>query len=296
MLLPRYVEGVRSGKVVAAASPGVVSRHLATAIVDGNWGWGQVAAQLATETVCSLAAEYGVGSVVIRRCNHIGRLGEYVESIARAGLTGLVLCNTGPVVAPFRGRARRLGTNPIAWAAPVAGAAEPIVVDFATSVVAGGKVGVALAKDETVAPGVLIDAAGRDTVSPAEFLAGGALLPFGGHKGYGLSVMVELLGGGLSGAAPSCLPEFDDSNGTLMIAFSIPAFQPLDRFLQQAARVRATLRATPPAPGYTEVEVPGDPEVGARRRHAAHGIPLPIRTVSALNEMASRLGVPVLEA
>jgi uncharacterized oxidoreductase len=216
--------------------------------------------------------------------------------MTHAGMTGIVLCNAGPVVAPFGGRVRRLGTNPIAWAAPAAHADQPIVVDLATSAVAGGKIEVAMAKHAAVAPGLLISADGRASTSPADFMSGGALLPSGGHKGYALSVMVDLLGGGLSGAAPSCLPEFDGSNGTLMIAFDIAAFQPLDRFLDQADRLRAVLQGTPVLAGFDEVAVPGDPEARARRQRTAHGIPLPTDTVQALNDLATELGVPTLDA
>src|SRR5689334_22900899 len=121
-----YVSFARSGRVAPAARATVVSHHQATATVDGQWGWGQPAARLATETAIAVAAEYGVGAVTIQRCNHIGRVGEYVETMARAGMTGIVLCNAGPAVAPYGGRERRLGTNPFAWAAPTADPERPL--------------------------------------------------------------------------------------------------------------------------------------------------------------------------
>jgi uncharacterized oxidoreductase len=294
MLLPRYVRAVQAGRLLPAARPEVLSRHQATAIVDGKWGWGQVAARLATETVCALAVQYGVGTVTVRHCHHIGRLGAYVEAMARAGLTGIALCNAGLIVAPYGGRERRLGTNPIAWAAPTARPDQPLVLDVATSAVAGGKIDVAAARGETLAPGLIVDARGVPSTAPADYHAGGALLPFGGHKGYALSVMVELLGGALSGAAPACLPEYDHSNGTLMVAFDIGVFQPPERFVDQAERLTAALKGTPPAAGFDEVAVPGEPEARARRQRAARGIPLPPKTVNELDALAAQLGVATL--
>ena len=102
MRLMSYVSFVRAGRVKPAQRPVLRARHHATAAIDGGWGWGQPAARLATETAIALAAAYGIGAVTVRECNHIGRLGEYVESMTRAGMMGLALCNAGPVVAPLR--------------------------------------------------------------------------------------------------------------------------------------------------------------------------------------------------
>ena len=291
MRLPSYVEFVRTGHVVPAARPSVESRHGATTMLDGHRGWGQPAARLAAETAIALAAEHGIGAVSVHRCNHIGRLGEYVEAMTRAGMMGLALCHGGPAVAPYGGRDRLLGTNPFAWAAPTADPQRPLVLDFATAAVAEGKLQVARATGQAIEPGLIVDAQGRPSTSLPDFYAGGALRPFGGHKGYALSVMVEFLAGALSGAAPSCLPEYDGSNDTLMIACDIATFRPLAGFVDQAARFYATVKASQPAEGFDAVVLPGEPEAQARRQRLEGGIPLPEQTRTELRELAAQLGL-----
>jgi uncharacterized oxidoreductase len=201
------------------------------------------------------------------------------------------MCNHYPNVAPFGSRERVMGTNPIAWSVPRASGFEPIVVDFATSAVAEGKLRVARAKGETVAPGLIIDREGRPSQNPIDFYDGGALLPFGGHKGYGLSLMVELLGGGLSGAAPSILSEFAGSNGTLMIALNISAFIPLEQYIAQVEAFCARIKAAVPAEGFSEALLPGEPESRTRQHRLTEGIALPEATWQEFLTLAGELEV-----
>src|SRR5258707_12608302 len=151
--LTQYIGMVREGQVQPAARASLLGAQQATARVDGARGWGQPAARLGAQTAIELAQAYGVGVVTVERCNHIGRLGEYVEIIARAGMIGLTLCNVGAAVVPFGGREARMGTNPMAWGVPRGAGQDPLVLDFATSVVAEGKVRLARAKGEQVPPG-----------------------------------------------------------------------------------------------------------------------------------------------
>jgi LDH2 family malate/lactate/ureidoglycolate dehydrogenase len=167
------------------------------------------------------------------------------------------------------------------------------LLDFATSVMAIGKLEVALARRSPIKPGALLDAEGQPTTDPADFFAGGALLPFGAYKGYAMSTLVEVLGGALSGAAPSCLPEYDAGNGTMVVALNIAAFQPVAHFIDQTTRFAATIRESLPAEGFDTVLLPGDPETLARRQRDASGIPLPVQTWHALQDLASELGVQV---
>ena len=144
--LTSYVAGVRSGQVQPGARAVVESLGDACARVDGAWGWGQPAAHIATDTASKLARANGVGLVTVGRCNHIGRLGEYIEDLSRAGQIGLMTCNSPPAVAPYGGYTRLLGTNPIAWGAPRSPGKPPIVVDFATASIAEGKLRIAHAE------------------------------------------------------------------------------------------------------------------------------------------------------
>lgn len=289
--LPWYIAFTRTGQVKPAARPSVLSRSQATARVDGARGWGQPAAHLATQTALELAQHYGVGAVVIDQCNHIGRLGEYVELIARAGLIGLMVCNTEILVTPFAARQRVMGTNPIAIAVPRGADEAPLISDFATSTVAEGKLRVARAKGENVAPGLLLDRDGQPTQDPADLYTGGMLLPLGGHKGSGLSLMIELLGGALSGMAPAALPEFQGGNGTLVMALNIANFVPPALFMAQATALGGHVKTIPTANGFSEVLLPGEAEELARQRRQADGIPMAEQTWQELQALASELNV-----
>jgi uncharacterized oxidoreductase len=287
-----YVAAVESGLVDPRAEPTVRQVAGATAVVDGHRGFGQPAARRAVGEALSLVGRHHVGAVVIRECNHIGRLGEYVEALARRGMIGLAFCNVDPTVAPFGGRERRLGTNPLAWAAP-GGPEGPVVLDWATAATAEGKLAVALARGEAAAPGAVLDAGGAPTTDPAAFYDGGALLPFGGHKGYGLGVLIEIVGGLLSGAGISSLPGYAGTSGPVLVALDVAAFVPTGHFEQQVAEFRRVLRATPPARGSAGVQVPGEPEARARAERTRDGIPVPAAIWQELTELAGRVGAAV---
>lgn len=289
--LPQYANMVRNSTVKPAMRASVAHKRGAMACVDGAWGWGQPAALLATETAIALARDFGVGAVTLAHGNHVGRLGEYVERIARAGLVGLSVCNAGSNVAPFGGRTRLLGTNPIAFAAPRASGQDPFLVDLATASVAEGKLRVSRDKGESVAPGLILDKEGQPSIDPKAFYDGGALLPFGGHKGYGLSVMIELLGGALSGIAPSSSKEFVGGNGTLFIALNTADFVAYEQFERQAEALYHTLLGAPTAPGFTTVQAPGDPEWRMRRERTVIGIPVADGIWSQLETLSQQLGV-----
>ena len=288
-----YVDLVRSGHVKPAARAVVAKQFGAMAIVDGLHGWGQPAAQLAARTAASLAEHHGVGAVTIAHCNHVGRLGEYADMIAHSGCVGMAMANVGPGVAPFGGRSRMLGTNPIAYAVPRGPGKNSILLDFATSGVAEGKLMVARDKGVEVASGLIIDKEGQSTTNPNDYFGGGALLPFGLHKGYGLSVMCELLGGALSGAGPSALPDFGGGNGTLIMALKIEAFIAPEQFADQVERLYGAIKAAPPKPGVEAVLMPGDPEWRTRQYRLEHGVEIPERTWSEIQELARQVGAAV---
>ena len=218
--------------------------------------------------------------------------GEYVERIAAAGQIGLAFCNSGPVVAPSGGRRPTFGTNPFAWSAPRAGA-PPLVLDFSTAAVAEGKVRLSLARGQQVAPGILIDAAGQPTVEPAELYAGGALLPFGGHKGSGMSLMIEVVGGLLSGMGAAPMPDYGGGNGTVLIALSVAAFTELTGFAAAATAFADRVRRAPDGSYEPAVLLPGQFEHDTRQRRLVEGIAVPDtirREITALVTDAGPLG------
>jgi LDH2 family malate/lactate/ureidoglycolate dehydrogenase len=292
--LAQYAAWIADGQIRPAAAAVIARRDRAAAVVDGGWGFGQPAAQLATGLVIELAREHAVAAVTIRDCNHVGRLGEYVAELAQADLMGLAFCNSGAVVAPFGGTGRALGTNPFAWAAP--GAPDgPLVVDFSTAGVAEGKLRVAGAEGRDVAAGLIVDSRGRPTTHPADFFAGGALLPFGGHKGSGMSVMIELLGGLLTGMGTAPTAGYAGGNGTVLVGMSIAAFTGLAAYRAEAAEFCARLVAAGAGPTGGSVLLPGELEARTRRSRQAEGIPVGQGVLDLIYAITEPLGVGRLE-
>lgn len=290
---PEYVERVQTGALQLHGRVTIVRETPATALIDCGWNLGQVAIPQGMELAIAKARTHGVGLVVLGQCDHTGRVGEYVVTAAQQDLIGQLICNgslPGGIVAPYGGARRALGANPIAWALPVAGRL-PLFFDFATSAVAHGKLQVAADKGELVPAGWIIDKHGRPTRHPQEQFDDGAILPFGGHKGYALSVMIELLGGGLSGAGFPLLPGYRWNQGTVLMAIDIAAFQPVAEFKAQAAAFVTQLKATPRAPGVDEILLPGELEWRTRAQRQREGIPLPAATWARIREAAASVGL-----
>jgi LDH2 family malate/lactate/ureidoglycolate dehydrogenase len=288
--LVQYSEFIADGQIRPSAAAVATDSRGAAAVVDGGWGFGQPAAQLATGRAIEVARASGVAAVTIRNCNHIGRLGEYVTELAGAGLMGMAFCNSGAVVAPFGGTGRALGTNPFAWAAP-GGPDGPLVLDFSTAGVAEGKLRVAAADGRGVAGGLIVDARGRPSARPEDFFAGGALLPFGGHKGSGMSVMIELLGGLLTGMGTACTPGYAGGNGTVLLAVDVAAFADPGGYAASAGEFRAALVAAGAGPSGGTVLLPGELESRTRRQRLAEGIPVSAGVLDLIYELTDQLGV-----
>jgi hydroxycarboxylate dehydrogenase B len=291
--LVQYSEFIADGQIRPAAAAAVTGSRGAAGVVDGGWGFGQPAAQLATGQAIEAARAHGVAAMTVRNCNHVGRLGEYVTDLAEAGLMGMAFCNSGAVVAPFGGTGRALGTNPFAWAAP-GGPEGPLVLDFSTAGVAEGKLRVAAADGRGVAGGLIVDAAGRPSARPEDFFAGGALLPFGGHKGSGMSVMIELLGGLLTGMGTACTPGYAGGNGTVMLAVDVAAFTDPAGYAASAQEFRAALVAAGAGPSGGTVLLPGELESRTRQQRLREGIPVSGGVLQLIYELTDRLGIPRL--
>jgi LDH2 family malate/lactate/ureidoglycolate dehydrogenase len=212
-------------------------------------------------------------------------------------LVAILACNGGPPggsVAPFGGRGRALGTNPLSFSIP-RGRGAPIVGDFSTSATAEGKVRVYLHSGELVPDGWLIDSDGRPSTKPADFYAGGAILPSGGHKGFALGLLVEVLGGVLAGEGCACLGE-DPGNGVIMIGVDVSRFRPRAQFEAEVDRVADAVGAVPAAHGFSRVTLPGEPELAVSRARAATGLPFAEETWRSIVGAARTLGVEPDEA
>jgi LDH2 family malate/lactate/ureidoglycolate dehydrogenase len=289
--LLQYAEMVRSGQVKPEGEPRLVLNHGAVATVDGGWGFGQPAAQLATRLSTELAAANGIAAVSVSSCNHIGRLGEYVSSIAAAGQMGMAFCNSGPVVAPFGGSGRVMGTNPFAWSVPLRHGA--VVLDFATSKVAEGKLKIAMAEGRSAPPGSIIDSAGRPSTDPADLYAGGALLAFGEHKGSGMSMLIELTSGLLSKMGTSVDPGYQGGNGTLIMALGIGAFMDLGRFFGQAETFCQEAKRIGAGPGGADVLLPGEFEARTLQARRTGGVFVADEIRRQVTALADGLGASV---
>jgi LDH2 family malate/lactate/ureidoglycolate dehydrogenase len=264
--------------------------------VDGDWGFGQINARFGVEQAIELAGQFGLGCVALTRTNHIGRLGEYAQMLAEAGLVGMVMTgisNHSGSVAPYGGRDRIFGTNPMAWSLPVDSTRPPLVLDFATSGVAFGKVAVAHSKGVAMPAGLLLDREGQPTVDPATLFDGGVLLPFGAHKGSGLLMMVELLTNGLAGMADRQTNDGQFGNPTLIMAWSIEAFSPKHEFATYVEGLLQRIKASQPAAGFDEVLLPGEPEIRTQAERERDGIPIPEATWQKLTGLAEELGVSI---
>ena len=293
--VPLYVERIGRGHIVPGAPFEVVRESAATAVIDGHFGFGFTVSERAMRITIDKAARTDVAAVTVRRQSHVGRLADYALMAAEAGMIGVMTADSGrtaKAVAPFGGREARLGTNPICIAMP-SNLEAPFFVDVATSAAAAGKLKVAAARGEPVPEGWLVDRDGRPTTDPRALAAGGAVLPLGGaegHKGYGLSAMVEILSGVLTGLGFGVDPDGPHNDGVFMAAFRVEAFRPLDDFRREVAEFAAWLNATPPAAGRRRVYYPGEIEHERARRRLAEGVEVEEETWTALRALAGAGG------
>jgi hydroxycarboxylate dehydrogenase B len=293
--VPQYVGSIRKGETRPRPAMRLLHETPTTAILDGDLGLGQVVARRAAEVALDKAARLGLAAVGIRRSNHIGRLADYVEMAAERGFVGLIWANapTAHSVVPHGGLDRRLSTNPLAVAVPGPGGTVAISVDMATSIVAEGKVRVKRNRKEALPAGWAIDGGGRP-VTDAEVFYGpprAGLLPTGAHKGTALGLIVEVLGGILSGEGAIGDRTGPVHNGTFLLLIEVARFLPLVDFTGQVTDLVQWVKSAAPAPGVPEVLVPGDPEARSEAHRRAHGIPVEAETWRQIEEIAAELGV-----
>jgi LDH2 family malate/lactate/ureidoglycolate dehydrogenase len=304
-----YFDAVRSGRINATPEMRVVRETLTTATVDADNGLGLVVGPRANELAMDKALDAGSGWVAVRNTNHFGIAGYYAVRAVERDLIGWAMTNSSALVAPLFGTARMLGTNPLAIAFP--GEEEPpIVVDLATSAVAFGKIEIARRLQRQLPEGWAIDASGGPATDPQAVYDGGALLPLGstrelgGHKGYALAVMVDVLSGVLSGAnwgpfAPAfAIAQTPPGSvgagiGHFFGALRIDGFIEPDEFKRQVDHLVRTFRASPAAPGTSGPLVPGDPERLAEEERRLGGIPLLQPVAAELEALAGETGVPL---
>ncbi len=299
-LAGRYALNILAGKLKPNATAQVVRQDGAITVVDGGMGFGQVVGRQAMDLAIAAARQSGVGLLALRNVHHLGRIGAYGDRAVAAGMLSIHFVNavTGPaVVAPFRGSQSRFGTNPICIAVPATTpGGAPLILDFATSALAIGKVRVAHAAGKQVPEGALVDHAGKPTTDPASMYGGGprgALLPFGGHKGSGLALICEILGGALTGGGtnqPGTPNDRGIVNGMFTIVVDPARFGDLDAYRAEAAAMVAHVKTSAPG-GDQPVLVAGEQEQLTKAERLAHGIYVPDATWEELAAAAAEVGL-----
>ncbi len=277
--IPSYVEWLRDGKVLANQSIQIISENDAMAVVDGQFGLGQTIGEDAMQLGIEKAAKHGVAIIALRNAGHLGRIGDWAEMAAKAGMISLHFVNTsgaGMLVAPFGGIDRRLSANPFAAGVPTANG-EPIILDMSACTVAEGKIRVALNQGKKVPDGCLIDSQGKPTNDPEVFYGDppGAILPIAGHKGSGLSLIIEMLAGALTGG--SCTNPENASrvaNGMLSIIIDRSFFGAAADFFPEVERYVAFVKSSRTVNNEGEILMPGEIEQRTKARRLQQGIDL----------------------
>ena len=300
-MIPAYVKNVRAGHLRPNTHVTVVSETGSIAVFDGGMGYGQVTAREATEWAIAKAKATGLGVFTLRNTHHVARVGAYGELAAEAGLISIHFVNVVIApgrVAPFGGITGRFGTDPVCITFPGTDKVPPVVLDFATSRVAAGKLRVAMNEGKKMPPGTLLDEQGNDATDPSVFYrANGSMLPFGEHKGSGLALACELLGGVLTGggAMQGNIPNHGIKNGMFSIVLDPARFGDMAWMRQEMEALIGWVKSSPPRPGIDRVMVAGEPERRSREQRLAAGIPVDANTWKELVEAAQLSGVPAAQ-
>lgn len=285
-----YVDRLESGVMRAVTQPDVLSEHGAVRLIDGKDGVGQVLAARAMDDAIERAKRHGIGAVAVRNSNHFGTAMYFTRRAAAADCIGILTTNASPAMAPWGGREKKVGNNPWSIAAP-GGPLGPVVLDIANTAVARGKLYLAKQRGEDIPTGWAMDHAGRPTTDPAEGIAG-LILPLGGHKGYAISVMMDVLSGILAGSgfldgvSGPYQAERRSCAGHLAMALDIAAFRPVADFRADMAKLIAELKSVPPALGSAGVFYPGEIEALNDAENKRNGLVLPEETLADLRRLA----------
>ena len=277
-LLPRMARERRAGLIDPRADVRIVKRKSSTMLLDGCSGLGPLTAFQSMTEAIALCREHGIGGVSTHNCNHFGAASFYGCQAAQEGLIGSTFSNATPRVAPFGGRQGVHGTNPMSFVVP-AGRFSPMVVDIATSASSVGKINEALKKGQRIPDGWGLDREGNPTTDPEEALRG-HLLPMGGHKGYGLGLIVDILTGALAGSfCGTEVPPLDDLTTPYGASFFMLVLDPgrfagSDIFIEKVERLIEDCVTCPPMNGFDRVYFPGELEAMEEEKRKATGIPV----------------------
>ncbi len=299
-MIPAYANNLKKGYLDPDANINVIKDKGPILLVDGQKGFGQVVGRQATDLALKRVKDTGIVCLGLRNAHHLGRIGSYGEQCGNAGYASVHFVNVvghQPVVVAFGGREPRMTTNPFCCVVPRKGA-PPVVLDMATSAVAMGKVRVAHIKGDQVPPGALVDHEGQDTTNPDVIYREprGAMSPFGLHKGYGLALMCELMGGALAGewtAQPEQPRPGTIVNNMLMFVFDPDIFDGAQQFEKEVEAMLAYILSSTPAKGVDKVRIPGQPEQEAMADRSLNGIEIDENSWSGIIAVAEAHGLNV---
>lgn len=290
-----YLARLKSGAMKTITTPDFVMDGGAVAVIDGQHGIGQVLAERAATEAIRRAKAHGIGAVGVRNSNHFGTAMYYTRRAPEAGCVAFLTTNASPAMAPWGGREKIVGNNPWSIAAP-AGRHAPMMLDIANTGVARGKVYLARQRGEAIPEGWAINAAGAPTTDAQEAIDG-IILPMAQHKGYIISMMMDVLAGVLTGSGfgaqvngPYQADKLSNC-GHLMIAMDVAAFQPPDEFAARMEQLIAAIKAVPVAQGFDEVFYPGEIEARNDVEHRRQGLVLPQDTLTDLARIAKETGL-----
>lgn len=295
-LLLWYTEQIRSGNIHVHNAGHVASVNGACMVYDAEDAIGQLTSDICCDHAIRLAGAAGLGMVVARNATHFGACAWWAQKISAAGLIGVVMCNSTPLVAPWQGRDKMLGTNPICMAAP---GPRTFLLDMATTTVALNRIHKALLSgDATIPDGWAMDADGQPTNDPRRAIEG-LPMPLGGYKGTGLAIMVEVLCAVLAGG-----PMMTEVGGLrvkskamrvshLFLAIDVARFLPLDEFTARMQWLRDTVKNSKVAAGFDEVMIAGEPEWRSEEARRRDGVPVARGIWDQLTQLANSLNVPV---
>jgi LDH2 family malate/lactate/ureidoglycolate dehydrogenase len=298
MRVAQYLPQIAARAINPTPAIRVVRENHGTALLDGDAGMGQVTASLAMQKALELAAQSGVGAVGVRHSSHFGAAGYYAEMALAHDMIGFATTNCEPSLPALGGAQRVVGNNPLAWALP-GGDGPPILLDMATSVVAGGKIMLAANAGQSIPLGWALDGDGNPTTDPRAALGGGMFMPVGGPKGYGLAIVLDMLCGLLTGADYACHlgkqndPTRCENAGHFFMAIRIDDFVPIAEFRERTAQMIEELRASKRAAGAERIFLPGEIEWERKQERLASGIPLPAETVQKIAAAGERVGVAI---
>ncbi len=298
MRLPVYVKRIQTGVVRAKALVAVIADGPAFAQMDAHNSLGQVVSVRAMDLAIAKARATGVAVVGVAHSTHFGAAAYYALRAVSQQMIGVAITNTLPLMPAVGGAAKVVGNNPIAYAVP-AGRKKPVVLDIATSVVAHGKVQRARGRGDRIPLGWGVDRRGAPTDQPEEIMDGGMLLPVGGHKGFGLAMIFDLLCGPLTGAGWSsqiaglALPDHarPQNVGHLFVALDVAQFRPLPAFLEDVDHYIEMVHASPRAPGVDRLYVPGEIEFETAEARRREGIPLDPNVLEDLQRLAQEFSL-----